>query len=167
MSLEATAVVNNHDPVTTAARNELAVSEAALVMLELPSQNGSANQPAQLSELLQRYSETPTDEIRNEIVVAVLPIINWVAQRVQKNLPRSVDVADLVQEGVFGAMDAIDRYDSECGIKFETYLAPRVRGAMLDALRDFDWVPHYYPQVTILINLSLSLSLSLGLGLGL
>jgi RNA polymerase sigma factor for flagellar operon FliA len=70
-----------------------------------------------------------------------LPSVRYQAERVHTKLPAEVDVEDLVSAGIFGLMDAIDAFDLDRGVKFETYCAPRIRGAILDELRSMDWVP--------------------------
>lgn len=80
-------------------------------------------------------------QLRNELIEAYLPLVRYHAERVWSRLPDEVDLDDLASAGVFGLMDAIDAYDSSRGVKFETYCVPRIRGAMLDELRNMDWVP--------------------------
>jgi RNA polymerase sigma factor for flagellar operon FliA len=70
-----------------------------------------------------------------------LPIVKYNAERIGAKLPDEVDHDDLVSAGIFGLMDAIDAFDLDRGVKFETYCAPRIRGAILDELRSMDWVP--------------------------
>jgi RNA polymerase sigma factor for flagellar operon FliA len=70
-----------------------------------------------------------------------LPIVKYNAERIGAKLPNEVDHDDLVSAGIFGLMDAIDAFDVKRGVKFETYCAPRIRGAILDELRSMDWVP--------------------------
>jgi RNA polymerase sigma factor for flagellar operon FliA len=70
-----------------------------------------------------------------------LPIVKYNAERIRAKLPDEVDRDDLISAGVFGLMDAIDAFDLGRGVKFETYCAPRIRGAILDELRSMDWVP--------------------------
>jgi RNA polymerase sigma factor for flagellar operon FliA len=67
--------------------------------------------------------------------------VKFVAGRLAAGLPKSVDTGDLVSAGVFGLMNAIDKFDPANGAKFETYAIPRIRGAILDGLRALDWVP--------------------------
>jgi RNA polymerase sigma factor for flagellar operon FliA len=67
--------------------------------------------------------------------------VKYNAERVWQKLPEGVDMNDLISAGVFGLMDAIEAFDMERGVKFETYCVPRIRGAMLDELRTMDWVP--------------------------
>ena len=78
---------------------------------------------------------------REWLVVHYASLVKFVAGRLSAGLPRSVDTGDLVSAGVFGLMNAIDRFDPEQGAKFETYAIPRIRGAILDGLRALDWVP--------------------------
>ena len=78
---------------------------------------------------------------RDRIIVHYSPLVKFVAGRVGAGLPSSVDSADLVSAGVFGLMDAVDRFDPERGVKFETFAVPRIRGAIVDGLRALDWVP--------------------------
>jgi RNA polymerase sigma factor for flagellar operon FliA len=70
-----------------------------------------------------------------------LPIVKYNAERIGAKLPDEVEHDDLVSAGIFGLVDAIESYDLQRGVKFETYCAPRIRGAILDELRMMDWVP--------------------------
>jgi RNA polymerase sigma factor for flagellar operon FliA len=70
-----------------------------------------------------------------------LPIVKYNAERIAAKLPDEVENDDLISAGVFGLMDAIEAFDLSRGVKFETYCAPRIRGAILDELRSMDWVP--------------------------
>ena len=78
---------------------------------------------------------------RDHLIVHYSPLVKFVAGRIGAGLPNSVDPGDLVSSGVFGLIDAIDRYDPERAVKFETFAAPRIRGAIYDGLRQLDWVP--------------------------
>src|SRR5437899_10207518 len=79
--------------------------------------------------------------MRNQVVELYLPLVKYNAERIWARLPEGVDLDDLISAGVFGLMDAIEAFDLERGVKFETYCVPRIRGAMLDELRTMDWVP--------------------------
>src|SRR5436190_13603218 len=70
-----------------------------------------------------------------------LHLVRYNAERIHVKLPDEVELDDLMSAGIFGMMDAIDAFDLERGVKFETYCVPRIRGAMLDELRTMDWVP--------------------------
>ena len=87
------------------------------------------------------YRANPTTELRNQLVEYYLPLVKYNAERIWSRLPEGVDLDDLISAGVFGLMDAIEAFDLERGVKFETYCVPRIRGAMLDELRTMDWVP--------------------------
>lgn len=78
-------------------------------------------------------------EIREQLVENYMHLAQFHADRLASTLPKSVQVEDLFQEGMFGLMDAIDKFDLARGIKFKTYCGTRIRGAMLDALRNQDW----------------------------
>jgi len=93
-------------------------------------------------QLWQAYkSGQPNPELRNRLVEAYMPLVRYHGERVWSRLPQGVELDDLVSAGVFGLMDAIEAFDLSRGVKFETYCVPRIRGAMLDELRNTDWVP--------------------------
>ncbi|MHC4976612.1 MAG: sigma-70 family RNA polymerase sigma factor, partial [Planctomycetota bacterium] len=79
--------------------------------------------------------------IRNYYMEKYLPLVRYNAERIYARLPDEVDIEDLMSAGLFGLMDAINAFQLERGVKFETYCAPRIRGAILDELRSMDWVP--------------------------
>ncbi len=88
-----------------------------------------------------RLKASGDEDARNCILENYLPIVKYTAERLHAKLPGEVDVDDLISAGIFGLMDAVNAFDPERGVKFETYCAPRVRGAILDELRSMDWVP--------------------------
>src|SRR5438067_3573447 len=94
-----------------------------------------------VQQLWRDYRAEPTVEMRNQLVEIYLPLVKYNAERIWARLPEGVELDDLISAGVFGLMDAIDAFDLERGVKFETYCVPRIRGAMLDELRTMDWVP--------------------------
>jgi len=87
------------------------------------------------------YRALPTVELRNRLLEHYLPLVKYNAERIWQRLPDGVELDDLISAGIFGLMDAVDAFDLERGVKFETYCVPRIRGAMLDELRSMDWVP--------------------------
>jgi RNA polymerase sigma factor for flagellar operon FliA len=91
--------------------------------------------------LWQAYGQRRDATLRDRLVLHYAPLVKYVAGRVGTGLPAHVDIADLVQSGVFGLWDAIDRFEPGRGLKFETYAMQRIRGAILDELRAQDWVP--------------------------
>ncbi len=72
--------------------------------------------------------------------------MKYVAGRISLGLPPNVELSDLVNDGVLGLIDAIEKYDDERGVKFETYAITRIHGAIVDALRSLDWVPRAVRQ---------------------
>ena len=83
---------------------------------------------------------------REEIIHRYLHLVKYVAGRISVNLPPNVELSDLINDGVLGLMDAIERFDDARGVKFETYAITRIHGAILDALRAMDWVPRAVRQ---------------------
>ncbi|MGL4943560.1 MAG: FliA/WhiG family RNA polymerase sigma factor [Thermoguttaceae bacterium] len=98
--------------------------------------------PEDVGAVWERFIGDRTDQsLRNVLIEQYMPLVRFHGERVWARLPDEVELDDLVSAGVFGLMDAIDAYDLERGVKFETYCVPRIRGAMLDELRSMDWVP--------------------------
>ena len=87
------------------------------------------------------YKRDGASEARDRLILHFSPLVKYVAGRVAVGLPANIDQADLISYGIFGLIDAIDKYDPERGIKFETYAINRIRGAIIDELRAIDWVP--------------------------
>jgi RNA polymerase sigma factor FliA len=83
---------------------------------------------------------------REEIIHKYLHLVKYVAGRIYVHLPSNVDINDLINDGVFGLIDAIEKYDDSRAVKFETYAITRINGAILDALRSLDWVPRSVRQ---------------------
>ena len=96
---------------------------------------------ASLDAVWREFRRTPDDSRRNQLIEHYLYLVRYNAERIGGKLPDEVDVDDLMSAGIFGLVDAIDAFDLERGVKFETYCAPRIRGAILDELRNMDWVP--------------------------
>lgn len=97
--------------------------------------------PEELSKAWRSYKSSGSQALRNRLIEHYLFLVRHTAERIGAKLPEEVDVDDLMSAGIFGLVDAIDAFDLERGVKFETYCAPRLRGAMLDELRSMDWVP--------------------------
>jgi RNA polymerase sigma factor for flagellar operon FliA len=97
--------------------------------------------PTDLQDLWREFKKSGARGAREQLIVHYSPLVKYVASRVATGLPSSVEQADLVQYGMFGLMDALDKFDLGREIKFETYAIPRIRGAIIDELRSLDWVP--------------------------
>src|SRR5437773_9736864 len=95
----------------------------------------------ELQAAWRQYKQTGEAILRNRLVEHYLFLVRYAAERIGAKLPDEVDVDDLMSAGIFGLVDAIDAFDLARGVKFETYCAPRIRGAILDELRSMDWVP--------------------------
>jgi RNA polymerase sigma factor for flagellar operon FliA len=92
-------------------------------------------------ELWQAYLEMGSQDARQRLVEQYLRVVRYVAGRMAVGLPHYVEYNDLVSAGLLGLIQAIDNFDHQRGIKFETYAIPRIRGAILDELRSQDWFP--------------------------
>ena len=87
------------------------------------------------------YKKTSDPDIRNFFIEEHYKLVNFIANRIHKGLPNHIDLDDLISHGTFGLMDAIEKFDPDKGIKFETYASTRIQGSILDELRAGDWVP--------------------------
>ncbi|MHB8671644.1 MAG: RNA polymerase sigma factor WhiG [Acidimicrobiales bacterium] len=96
---------------------------------------------AVIAQLWGDYAATGSREARDRLIVHYSPLVKYVAGRVAVGLPHNIEQADLVSYGIFGLIDAIEKFDLERRIKFETYAIARIRGSIIDELRSIDWVP--------------------------
>jgi len=94
-----------------------------------------------INDVWKKYKKDPNEAIRNFLMERLLHLVRFNAERIHARLPDEVDIEDLMSAGLFGLMDAIDSFDLERKVKFETFSANRIRGAILDELRSMDWVP--------------------------
>lgn len=95
----------------------------------------------ELRDLWRRYKDDGDEGARERLVVAYSPMVKFVAGRLGAGLPSHVEDADLISYGLVGLIGAIERFEPERGIKFETFAMTRIRGAIIDELRSLDWVP--------------------------
>src|SRR4249920_2796955 len=133
-----------------AAKNDRPTARSGSVKVA-SSSRVSTRQPAspdQLNELARLWEEFKQNEVsgaregaRVRLILHYAPLVKYVASRVATGLPASVDQADLVSYGMFGLIDALEKFDLGRGNKFETYAIPRIKGAIIDELRAMDWVP--------------------------
>ena len=96
--------------------------------------------------LWEEYGKDRTHELREKLILEYAPLVKLVAGRLSMYLGYNVEYDDLVSYGIFGLIDAIDKYDSMKEVKFETYASLRIRGAILDQIRKMDWIPRTIRQ---------------------
>ncbi len=96
---------------------------------------------ADLDSLWLAFKEADDQQAREHLILHYSPLVKYVAGRVSANLPQTVENADLISYGIFGLIDALEKFDTSRGIKFETYAIARIKGAIIDELRALDWVP--------------------------
>jgi RNA polymerase sigma factor for flagellar operon FliA len=96
---------------------------------------------AAIAVLWRDYKGTKDERLRERLILHYSPLVKYVAGRVGVGLPPNIEQADLVSYGIFGLIDAIEKFDLERAIKFETYAISRIKGAIIDELRSIDWIP--------------------------
>ena len=116
-----------------------AVTERDVAVDEAADEKSAAE--AALRELWQQYKKTADGALRERLILHYSPLVKYVAGRVGVGLPPNIEQADLVSYGIFGLIDAIEKFDLDRAIKFETYAISRIRGAIIDELRAIDWIP--------------------------
>lgn len=97
-------------------------------------------------KLLEEYANTKSPEAREKIILEYAPLVKVVAGRLSMYLGYNVEYEDMVSYGIFGLIDAIDKFDHLKEVKFETYASLRIRGAILDQIRRMDWIPRTIRQ---------------------
>ncbi|MER7013442.1 RNA polymerase sigma factor WhiG [Saccharopolyspora sp. NPDC000359] len=130
---------NGHAPECVRRRGLSLAAEAAAA--SDGDQRSADDVEAGIVALWQAFGERRDQELRDRLVLHYAPLVKYVAGRVGTGLPSHVEVSDLIQSGIFGLVDAIEKFEPERGLKFETYAMQRIRGAILDDLRAQDWVP--------------------------
>jgi len=97
-------------------------------------------------KLWEEYQKNPSAELREKIIIEYAPLVRVVAGRLSMYLGYNVEYEDLVSYGIFGLIDAIDKFDRGKDVKFETYASLRIRGSILDQIRKMDWIPRTVRQ---------------------
>ncbi len=97
-------------------------------------------------ELWAKYKKKPDAQVREYFIIKYAPLVKYVAGKISVGMPTNVEFDDLVGYGVFGLLDAIEKYDVGKNVKFNTYAVNRIRGAIFDELRSIDWVPRSVRQ---------------------
>jgi RNA polymerase sigma factor for flagellar operon FliA len=100
-----------------------------------------ASVDAAIAALWKEFKETKDPPLRERLILHYSPLVKYVAGRVGAGLPPNIEQADLVSYGIFGLIDAIEKFDIARAIKFETYAISRIKGAIIDELRAIDWIP--------------------------
>ncbi len=98
------------------------------------------------AKLWSDYQKKPTQELREQLIIEYSQLVKLVAGRLSMYLGYNVEYDDLVSYGIFGLIDAIDKFDMAKNVKFETYASLRIRGAILDQIRKMDWIPRTVRQ---------------------
>ncbi len=98
------------------------------------------------NKLWDSYAKLKSPEIREKLILEYAPLVKLVAGRLSMYLGYNVEYDDLVSYGIFGLIDAIDKFDNMKAVKFETYASLRIRGAILDQIRKMDWIPRTIRQ---------------------
>jgi RNA polymerase sigma factor for flagellar operon FliA len=114
-------------------------------------QNGGDPDSA-LNALWREFKRSGDPVLRERLILHYSPLVKYVAGRVGAGLPANVDQADFVSYGIFGLIDAIEKFDPDRAIKFETYAISRIRGAIIDELRALDWIPRSVRQKARLVE---------------
>src|SRR3978361_1065966 len=134
-------------PVETGRASSATTSPAATSPPGRPPNNGGRPvrepkpvDPA-LEELWREFKAEGDGDVREKLILHYAPLVKYVAGRVGVGLPPNIEQADLVSYGIFGLIDAIEKFDINRSIKFETYAISRIRGAIIDELRSIDWIP--------------------------
>lgn len=87
------------------------------------------------------YKKTKDDQLKEQLILEYAPLVKYIAGRLSVHIGHRVEYDDLIGYGIFGLIDAIDKFDIEKGVKFETYASLRIRGSIIDSIRKLDWVP--------------------------
>src|SRR2546421_6794252 len=115
-------------PVTSRARSQMTDEEKSEI-------------DAAIAELWAEFKASADQRLRERLILHYSPSVKYVAGRLGVGLPSNIEQADLVSYGIFGLIDAIEKFDLERAIKFETYAISRIKGAIIDELRSIDWIP--------------------------
>ena len=99
-----------------------------------------------IEKVWKEYKKSKSNELKDKIILYYSPLVKYVAGRISASMPSNIEMADLTAYGMFGLIDAVDKFDTSRKIKFQTYAITRVKGAIIDELRAVDWVPRSIRQ---------------------
>jgi len=111
--------------------------------------------------LWKEYTATRTLQTREKLLTKYLPLVKYVTGKMMFSLPTCVDYNDLLSAGVMGLIGALERFNPEQGVKFETFVLPRIKGAILDELRTLDWAPRSLRSKARMVDSFIARSLAL------
>ncbi|GEL94357.1 RNA polymerase sigma factor WhiG [Cellulomonas composti] len=135
-------IVAHDQEVELAADVDEVLGAPAATAVELPTQrSGLADVDVAIIAMWDRFKTTACPQAREALILHYAPLVSAVAGRVGMRLPSTVEQADLVSYGMFGLIDAVEKYQTDRAVKFESYASSRIRGAIIDELRAMDWVP--------------------------
>jgi len=116
-------------------------AQLSVTVVPRPYVEGTTEDALTLVSLWSVFKESGDRTARERLILHYAPLVTMVAGRVGAGLPSTVEQADLVSYGMFGLIDAIEKYETDRAVKFETYASARIRGAIIDELRAIDWIP--------------------------
>src|SRR5665647_1075779 len=122
-------------------RSDSATVRPPVTVVPRPYTEGASEDALTLVSLWAVFKESADRPARERLILHYAPLVTMVAGRVGAGLPSTVEKADLVSYGMFGLIDAIEKYETDRAVKFETYASARIRGAIIDELRAIDWIP--------------------------
>ena len=134
---------HTHEPdaAVSATSGASSSAEVAPAVVEDEHLDAVAANDLAIKALWSEFKETADQGLREKLILHYSPLVKYVAGRVGVGLPPNIEQADLVSYGIFGLIDAIEKFDIERAIKFETYAISRIKGAIIDELRSIDWIP--------------------------
>src|SRR4051812_49585737 len=118
-----------------------AASDGDVDLLDEEKKPDPAAVDAAIAALWKSFKDSADPQLRERLILHYSPLVKYVAGRVGVGLPPNIEQADLVSYGIFGLIDAIEKFDIARAIKFETYAISRIKGAIIDELRAIDWIP--------------------------
>src|SRR5437016_4048101 len=132
------------EPAASATPATATVAEDDLEVEDVPEEDLKPDKDAveaAIAALWREFKDTAEPRLRERLILHYSPLVKYVAGRVGVGLPPNIEQSDLVSYGIFGLIDAIEKFDLARAIKFETYAISRIKGAIIDELRAIDWIP--------------------------
>ena len=132
------------EPAASATPATATVADDDLEVEDVPEEDLKPDKDAveaAIAALWREFKDTAEPRLRERLILHYSPLVKYVAGRVGVGLPPNIEQADLVSYGIFGLIDAIEKFDISRAIKFETYAMSRIKGAIIDELRAIDWIP--------------------------